>query len=235
LTRSIAPRSWNIGKKIIKILNSSDDLDLLTFARENLGAGVTVKRHQGMLKDVQFSILLRKGAVQRHLASAGAGGGTGLKAASSMSLAELLKAADTKKGAQLNLILTEIEKRQGAKVVDALAQAAGSPDKDLKFLGAGLLAKHISRQTSPQLQSLLKHDRPEVKAAAAKEIGARGKSTYALLDLLDDSDPTVHQAARAALVQHSRGTVDYGPDPEASIGERQTAQRRWRDWLEKSR
>src|SRR5947208_12286224 len=60
-----------IGKKIIKILNASEDLELLAFAKENLGAGVTAKRHLGMLKDVQFSILLHKGAVQRKLAAAG--------------------------------------------------------------------------------------------------------------------------------------------------------------------
>src|SRR5262245_47904552 len=54
-----------IGKKILSILNISDDLDLLGFAKENLGAGVKSKRHQGLLKDMQFSIQLRKGTVQR--------------------------------------------------------------------------------------------------------------------------------------------------------------------------
>jgi hypothetical protein len=152
-----------------------------------------------------------------------------------MSLSELLKAADSRKGAQLNPVLTEIEKRQGSKVIDALGQAAGSPEKDVKFLGEGLLAKHMTRKTSPQLKNLLKHDRPEVKAAAAKEIGARGKSAPELLDLLDDSDPTVHQAARKALIQLSRGTADYGPEPEASVDERQTAKRHWREWMDKSR
>ena len=49
-----------IGKKIAKILNASDDLPLLAFAKDNLGAGVTAKRHLGMLKDLQFSILLRR-------------------------------------------------------------------------------------------------------------------------------------------------------------------------------
>ena len=87
-----------IGKKIIKILNASDDLELLAFAKENLGAGVTAKRHLGMLKDVQFSILLRKGTLQRRQAIAGAAG-TRSESTGSLSVGELVKAADTNKGA----------------------------------------------------------------------------------------------------------------------------------------
>src|SRR5262249_55498785 len=62
-----------IGKKIQRILNVSNDLDLLAYAKETLGVGVTAHRHQGMLKDVQFSILLRRGAVQRQNLAAGGG------------------------------------------------------------------------------------------------------------------------------------------------------------------
>ena len=218
-----------IGKKIVKILNASDDLELLTFAKDNLGAGVTAKRHLGMLKDVQFSILLRKGTVQRRQAVAGAAG-TRSKSNGSLSLGELVKAADTNKGAQLKSVLTELEKRQGPQVFQTLAIAAASPDKEIQFLGAGLLAKHTARQTVPQLKELLRHERPEVRAAAAKEIGTRGLALAGeLIDLLLDNEPAVQQAARAALRQLSRG-LDFGPEPEASLGERETAMRRWRAW-----
>jgi hypothetical protein len=218
-----------IGKKIIKILNASDDLELLTFAKENLGAGVTAKRHLGMLKDVQFSILLRKGTVQRRQAVAGAAG-TRSKSTGSLSLGELVKAADTNKGAQLKSVLTELEKRQGPQVFQTLAIAAASPDKVIQVFGAGLLAKHATRQTDAQLKDLLKHERPEVKAAAAKELGTRGLAlANELIDLLLDNEPAVQQAARAALRQLSRG-LDFGPEPDASLGERETAMRRWRAW-----
>jgi hypothetical protein len=214
-----------IGKKIIKILNASDDLELLAFAKENLGVGVTAKRHLGMLKDVQFSILLRKGAVQRKLAASG-----GSAAPSSLSLDYLVKASETKKGVQLKSVLVELEKRQGPQVFQTLAIAAASPEKDIQNLAAGLLDKHVSRQREAQLKGLLKHERPEVRVAAAKEIGKRGLPLgKELIDLLHDNEPFVGQAARAALAQLSGG-LDYGPAPDASAGERDTAVRRWREW-----
>ncbi len=214
-----------IGKKIVTILNASDDLSLLTFAKENLGAGVTVQRHLGMLKDVQFSILLRKGAVQRRLAATGTSGTGGVKL-SALPLAALVKAADSKKGPAVAPYLTEIEKRQGAKVLETLALAASSPDKDVQLVGTGLLAKHLTRQSGTQLKELLKHERPEVKSAAAREIGARELAYGSeLIELLGESDPAIHQAARGALRRLSRG-VDHGPDADASFGDRETAQRR---------
>lgn len=224
-----------IGKKIGSILNASDDLQLLAFAKDTLGAGVTDKRHLGMLKDLQFSILLRRGAVQRKLAAAGnLGGVPGQKGPPSMSVGELAKAAEAQKGPQLKAVLVEIEKRQGPKVLETLALAASSEDADVQKLGAGLLAKHASRQTQAKLKDLLKHERPEVKGAAAREIGKRGlRLGGELIDLLQDGDPAVHQAARAALVQLSRGSVDHGPQAEDSVGEREAAQRRWREWWTK--
>lgn len=60
-----------IGKKISSIANRSEDLQLLAFLKENLGAGVTAKRHQGLLKDIQFGLLLRRATVQKKLALAG--------------------------------------------------------------------------------------------------------------------------------------------------------------------
>jgi hypothetical protein len=219
-----------IGKKIIRILNASDDLELLTFAKDNLGAGVTAKRHLGMLKDVQFSILLRKGTLQCRQAVASAAGSASGKSSGSMSLGQLVKAADTKKGAQLKSVLTELEKRQGPQVFQTLAIAAASPDKEIQLLGTGLLAKHATRQSDAQLKDLLKHERPEVRAAAAKEIGTRGLVlANELINLLLDNEPAVQQAARAALRQLSRG-LDFGPELEASLGERETAMRRWRAW-----
>src|SRR5262249_27494948 len=145
-----------IGKKIQRILNVSNDLDLLAYAKETLGVGVTAHRHQGMLKDVQFSILLRRGAVQRQNLAAGKGGG--VKTFASMSLAELTKAADKEKGAKLKEVLIEMEKRQSPKVFDTLVQATRSDDKDIQGLGQQLLAKKMDKQTAAQLKDLLKHE-----------------------------------------------------------------------------
>jgi hypothetical protein len=52
-----------LGKKISLILNGSSDMELLTFAKENIGAGVTAKRHMATVKDLQVGCVLRKSYV----------------------------------------------------------------------------------------------------------------------------------------------------------------------------
>jgi hypothetical protein len=86
-----------IGKKIGRILNASSDLELLTFARETLGAGVSARRHMGTVKDLQFGILLRRGTVQRQLALAGNGStGSGKAPLTSSGQAPLTRVPSTK-------------------------------------------------------------------------------------------------------------------------------------------
>jgi hypothetical protein len=52
-----------IGKKLVGILRTSNDPDLLEFARENVGAGITRSPHMGILKDVRLAATLRKKAL----------------------------------------------------------------------------------------------------------------------------------------------------------------------------
>jgi len=54
-----------IGKKISQIIVSSTDVQLLDFARENIGAGVTVRRHMVTIRDLQLRCTLRRSAVAR--------------------------------------------------------------------------------------------------------------------------------------------------------------------------
>jgi HEAT repeat protein len=77
---------------------------------------------------------------------------------------------------------------------------------------------------------MLKHDRRDVRIAAAQAIGAK-KLKYGaeLIGLLADGDDDVRQAGRRALVQISGG-VDHGPSPDASSDERESARARWREW-----
>jgi hypothetical protein len=63
-----------IGKKLMLIIHSSSDLQLLAFARENLGAGVSAKRHAGVISDLRAAITFRRGAVQRAQLASGTNG-----------------------------------------------------------------------------------------------------------------------------------------------------------------
>jgi hypothetical protein len=203
-----------IARKLASFLTVSNDQELLEYARENIGAGVTAKRHQGVIKDLRVACMLRKGALQRQALAAGVRVAPAAPSLRSLPLADLVGAAGSERGPRLKLILMELEQRQGGKVIDALgAAAAGSYETDVQELARGLLVRHLTRQGGAVLKNRLKDDRPVVRAAAARVVGARGLRYGAeLIELLGDDDATVRQAARQALVQLARGT-DYGPEP----------------------
>jgi hypothetical protein len=222
-----------IAKRLATILNKTDDLELLQFARENIGADVTAKRHLNVLKDLQTTILLRRGTLQRRALAQKDKGGE--KAVASMSFAELEKALGTSSGTQLKAILIEAEKRQGGKAADLLLMGLAKSDAEVGKLSKDLLAKNLQRQTPDVLKSLLKYDQREARIAALQAIGARKLRHGAeVIALLQDSDAEVLQAARRALVQISGG-VDHGPGPEAGSSERDLAVMRWREWWSKQK
>lgn len=217
-----------IAKKVSRVLTTTDDLELLQFAKENIGADVTAKRHLNVLKDLQSMILLRKAAVQRTIAVRG-------KSPNTMSYIELEKAITKESGAKLKTMLAEAEKRGGTKAVDLLIMGIKNPDAEIAKLSQGLLAKNLQHQSGDALKSLLKHDRKDVRIGAAGAIGAK-KLRYGteLIGLLQDGDDEVRQAGRAALKQISGG-VDHGPEVDASSEARLTAIERWREWWGKQK
>jgi hypothetical protein len=213
-----------IAKKVARVLTTTDDMELLMFAKENIGAGVTAKRHLNVLKDLQSMILLRQGALRRTALAKG-----GAKTPSSMSITDLEKAIAKESGAKLKTMLAEAEKRQGTKAVDLLLLGIANPDAEIAKLSQGLLTKNLQHQSGDVLKTLLKHDRKDMRIGAAQAIGAK-KLRYGkeLIGLLQDGDDDVRQAGRAALKQISG--VDYGPESDASFGARESAVERWRDW-----
>jgi hypothetical protein len=216
-----------IGKKVARVLSTSDDLELLQFAKENIGADVTAKRHLNVLKDLQSLILFRKAAVQRTVAANG-------KAPSTMSLAELEKAIKKENGAKLKSMMMEAEKRQGPRAVDLLLMGVAHSDADIAKLSQGLLAKNLQHQSGDALKALLKHDRKDVRIGAAQAIGTK-KLRYGaeLIVLLQDGDDEVRQAGRSAL--KAIAGVDHGPEPDADSEARLNAIERWLDWWSKQK
>jgi hypothetical protein len=59
-----------IAKKLGRMLMASDDTELLQYARENVGAGITRSRHLAVLRDLRTACMLRQNQVAR-LAAAG--------------------------------------------------------------------------------------------------------------------------------------------------------------------
>ena len=219
-----------IAKRVAYILTTTEDADLLAFAKDTIGAGVTGKRHLGVLKDLQFNILLRKAALQRRGITAAS-----VKTPGAMSTADLEKGITKETGAKLQALLTEAEKRNGPKAVDLLVLGITNSDAGVVKLSQSLLAKNLQHQAGDVLKGLLKHERKDVRIAAAHAIGSKKLRFGAeLIALLQDGDDDVRQAGRRALVQIAGG-MDHGPSPDASFGERESAIARWRVWSAKQK
>jgi hypothetical protein len=222
-----------IAKKLGTLLRGSKDAQLLDYTRENVGAGVTAKRHTVVLKDLKLACQLQKSALQREAAFKEKA--SGLKAAKAMSTAELVEAAGSAGGERLKDVLTELEKRPGDKVLPALLGAVAGSDEDVKKHGRSLLVRYLGRQSGAVLKKSLGDERAEVRAAAARVYGVKGyKVPDHIIPLLTDGDAAVRQAARQTLVQLSKGQ-DFGPQPDASFGEIAEAQQMWRVWWEKQK
>jgi hypothetical protein len=224
-----------IGKKIESIVRASKDQDLIAYVKENIGAGVDRNSKRSLpatnsMRNVQTTCLLRKGELLRRGLAMGARPAPAKLVVSSMSMSDLEKAAAKERGDRLQKVLTEVERRQGYQAPDILGKAAAGADPEGRKLAKVLLVNHAEKQSPSQLKMLLKHDNAEVRAAAARTVGSK-ELRYGdeLIALLGDDNAGVREAARGALVRLS-DCMDFGPEPNASVGNRNAAVQRWRQW-----
>lgn len=232
-----------IAKKLKTMFSATKDRELLEFARENIGAGVTQSVHMGVLKDLKVYCMIRKRTVSQQVASAPSDtirpaelqSTAPPKALRQMTVEELAQAAGSERGLRLKEVLMELAKRDGEAVAPALGSAATSYDKDIQQLSRDLLGRYLSRQDGPILKEKLKDERAEVRAAAARSVGTKGLHfEKELIHLLADESKEVRQSAHQALVKLNPGT-DFGPDRNATESERANAVQEWSDWLAKQK
>jgi hypothetical protein len=226
-----------IAKKLAKMLNASEDRELLQFARENIGAGVGKSRHSAVLAELRVACAVRNSALAREAKNKPTTPATspGDKTLRSMSVGDLAKSAGSERGPRLKEVLRELETRKGEESITALGAAAGSYDKDVADLARDLLDRNLVRQGLRVIKERTKDDRAEVRAATARVIGDKNlKLGDELIDLLGDDNVAVREAAHAALVKLSKG-ADYGPAKDATTAERDEAVKKWRAWWEKQR
>jgi hypothetical protein len=234
-----------IAKKLARMLSTTKDAELLEFARENIGAGVTQSRHMGVLKELRVLCMLRKGALPREESRAtvrtlpgSRAVGTALSTAgnndvSGMGVSELIEAAGSERGVRLKTVLTELGRRRGEPVIGALGSAAATYDGEIQELAHDLLTRQLSALSANELKEKLKEDRAEVRAAAVRVVGSKGLHLEReLIPLLDDEEAVVRRQARQALITLSKGQ-DFGPKDDATDAQRAEAQAKWRGWLAK--
>jgi hypothetical protein len=231
-----------IAKKLNRMFRASRSPELLEFARENIGAGVTESRHMGVIRDLRVVCMLRK----RALADSGTTPSdeppedtrtstfetqSKSKRMSQLSTAELAEALKTAKGLRVEMILTQLGKRKGDEAIDALGSAASTIEGNHQNLAREYLMRVMDSVGSDALKRRLKDDRAEIRAAAARLAGGRSlRFAGPLIDLLTDGEEMVRDTARQSLVRLSHGK-DFGPTPGASEADRKKAVQEWRSWL----
>jgi hypothetical protein len=233
-----------ISRKLSRMLSASKDTELLEFARENIGAGVTESRHQGVLRELRVLCMLRKRQVLNSAVAGTAptpkGGsprsapsGAGEKSLGKMSITELVEAAGSERGSRLKLVLTELGRRRGDEVIGALGTASSAYEGEVQQLARDLLQRRLADLSAKALREKLKDDRAEVRATAARVIASKGLHWESdLIDLLEDEETVVRAAAHDALVRLNKNT-DFGPKADAGEAERKEAVAQWRAWLAK--
>jgi HEAT repeat protein len=220
-----------IAKKLSGMLRTSNDVKLLEFARENIGAGVGKTRHGGLLNDLRVGCMLRKRVAAAHTALAAREKSKEQKTLRSMSVSELATAVTTEKGARLKVLLTELGGRKGSEAVAALGSAAASGDKETVALARRLLAANLARLAAKPLREVLKDERIEVRMAAARAAATKGLALADnLIELLGDTSVAVRRSAHQALVKVGKGT-DQGPGDDPSDDDWAQAAKAWRAWL----
>jgi hypothetical protein len=217
-----------IARKLGQMLRSSEDPQLLEFARENIGAGVTRSRHMGLLQDLRVVCMFRK----RSLARSGI---TVEKARQSWSLKyltvdELTEALAKAKGARRKTLLAELASRTDEEATAALAAAAGSKDPALGALGRTYLVRNLSQLQPSAIKDRLQAEDVEMRLAATRVAGQRRlRLGEELINMLADDSPAVRKAALHSLIKMSGGK-NFGPKAGASESEQSEAMQKWRAW-----
>jgi hypothetical protein len=217
-----------IGKKLQKLLNTTEDQELLEFAIDNIGAGVRQTQYGRALEDLRFQARLRKNYLARRPPPP--------KTPRTMATDELVRLAGSERGVKLMPILTELETRKGPEVITALAVAATSSEADVRKAGRDLLERHLERQGVAVVKERLKDDNAEIRRAAVRAASQQRPPMGAeLIAALADPQAEVRDAAHQALVKLNRGE-DLGPEgAEPSASQIAAAQFRWREWWAKWR
>jgi hypothetical protein len=221
-----------IAKKLAVMLKASNDPDLLEFARENIGAGITQSRHMAVIRDLKMVCILRKRSVGNNPVIVRTPPAKEEKPIT-LGVADSDREETRKLTTKSEKTLRNLAERDDDQALAELAKAAASREIDTRQLGKELLNQALSRQDASKVKEFLKHDRAAVRTTAAQVAGTRRLPLGAeLVDLLSDDNSEVRKAAHQALLQIS-GDKDFGPSADADDAERAAAIKKWRAWWAK--
>ncbi len=105
------------------------------------------------------------------------------------------------KGAKQTQLLAKFKDQEGVTYTQALAGAVPQLHGKVQLQARQALAERLSRMTVETLRGRLKDDDTEIRRAAAAACALKAKDDLVpdLLDLLEDPEPAVVEAAQTAL------------------------------------
>lgn len=201
----------------------------------------------GSVAGTSFALLFlnRSNIAPDLTAIVGSGGASMRSGASAADLDKAVRAARAKRGSDSVLdqlaqvddeaaqwaLIEKLRDEKGAANSQALAEAIGLLDGELKEKAREALFQRYQRMTSRTLRSRLVDGDPETKLAVAKAAAEQDAKDAIpeLIELVADSNAAIRREVHRALC--SLSGEDFGPAKEATAAEQVVAQQRWRRWL----
>lgn len=130
-------------------------------------------------------------------------------------------------------LIGKLEEGKGGVYTQALAAAIPQLAGRIRDQAREALAGRLARMSADTLRDKLTDGDLEVRRAAALACAMKEEKAHIpeLIGLLEDPEPPVARAARAAL--KSLTGQDFGPESSASRAERADAVKAWKDWWAK--
>jgi len=234
-----------LTRKLMGLLTKSTDVELIEFARDNIGAGVSDRsRHLAALRSLRTQLMLHQNAVVRNNPPAGRlttpavtppPAELGGRDPKTLKTPELARLAQRESGEPLVRILRELGTRSDPEALAALANRAANSTSDVRELSRDLLQKSVARLDVRDVLPLLDHADAEVRRTAVTAILDKHPASLGkLIDRVADADDGIRQQVRQALTRELR-TVDFGPEPNADAAEARRARDRWRAYWDLNR
>src|SRR5262249_58167958 len=116
-----------IAAKLQGFFGSTNDLKMLTFARDEVGAGVGRTVHAAVIQNLRFYCTNRRNALVR----AGVKPINPMEAAVKMlNTRDLIEEAGKQRGDRLRFVLTELGRRNGDEVINTLGICAAGYERE---------------------------------------------------------------------------------------------------------
>lgn len=216
-----------ITQKLRGILLTSNDSELLDFARDEISAAVEDSRHSLLLRDLRARV-----TIQRNKAiAANPPIPRWLRDLTIKEMVEALRRNDNTP--RLLAMARELARRQEKEALDGLALFAASFYREISEPSLALLQKRLKDLRTEELLGLLSDANPTLRARAVEAISeSKAKPRYKdILPLIEDKDPAVRQSARKTLIQWGNGK-DFGPEERADANAQKKSREDWQKHFE---